>query len=145
METKILIRSGPKPNAVNPPPQWCFWWNLITISRLISEIFMFESVDRRTDRRTDGCPLDSHPISSPWAFGSGELKSVGINMWCLIIFLLLLLDCKREQLNYPCQGTKVFQYCTCTCPAGGVTYNFNSPCKHMHLSFKSVSNKNIRE
>ena len=33
-----------------------------------------ESVDRRMDRWTDGRPLDSHPISSTWAFGSGELK-----------------------------------------------------------------------
>ena len=54
METKVLIRSSPKPYAVNPPPQWwCFLWNLMTISQLISEIFMFESVDRRMDRRTD--------------------------------------------------------------------------------------------
>ena len=29
----------------------------------------------------------------------------------------------------------------CTCPAGRVTYNFHSSCKHMHLSFKSVCNK----
>ena len=37
------------------------------------------------------------------------------------------------------QGTKIFQYCTC--PAGRKTYNFHSSCKHMHLSFKSVCNK----
>ena len=37
------------------------------------------------------------------------------------------------------QGTKIFKYCTC--PAGRVTYNFHSSCKHMHLSFKSVCNK----
>ena len=37
------------------------------------------------------------------------------------------------------QGTKIFQYCTC--PAGRVTNNFHSSCKHMHLSFKSVCNK----
>ena len=37
------------------------------------------------------------------------------------------------------QGTKIFQYCTC--PAGQVTYNFHLSCKHMHLSFKSVFNK----
>ena len=36
-------------------------------------------------------------------------------------------------------GTKIFQYCTC--PAGRVTYNFHLSCKHMHLSFKSVCNK----
>ena len=37
------------------------------------------------------------------------------------------------------QGTKIFQYCTC--PAGWVTYNFHLSCKHMHLSFKSLCNK----
>ena len=37
------------------------------------------------------------------------------------------------------QGTKIFQYCTC--PAGQVTYNFHSPCKHMHSSLKIVCNK----
>ena len=37
------------------------------------------------------------------------------------------------------QGTKIFKYCTC--PAGQVTYNFHSYCKHMHLSFKRVCNK----
>ena len=37
------------------------------------------------------------------------------------------------------QGTKVFQFCTC--PAGRVTYNFHSSCKHMHWSFKIVCNK----
>ena len=37
------------------------------------------------------------------------------------------------------QGTKIFQYCTC--PAGRVTYNFHLSCKHLHLSFKSVCNK----
>ena len=36
-------------------------------------------------------------------------------------------------------GTKIVQYCTC--PAGRVTYNFHSSCKHMHLSFKIVCNK----
>ena len=33
----------------------------------------------------------------------------------------------------------------CTCPAGHVTYNFHSSCKHMHLSFKSVCNKEHKE
>ena len=41
------------------------------------------------------------------------------------------------------QGTNIFQYCTC--PAGRVTYNFHSSCKHMHLSFKSVCNKEHKE
>ena len=47
METRVLIQSGPKPNAANPPPQWCFRWNLIMIGQLVSEIFMSESVNRR--------------------------------------------------------------------------------------------------
>ena len=37
------------------------------------------------------------------------------------------------------QGTNIFKYCTC--PAGQVTYNFHSFCKHKHLSFKSLCNK----
>ena len=74
METRVLIRSSRKPNTINPPPQWCSWWNLIMIGQLVSEIIMFESVDARTNRRTDGRRLESHTISSPWAFGSGELK-----------------------------------------------------------------------
>ena len=36
-------------------------------------------------------------------------------------------------------GDKNIQYCTC--PAGRVTYNFHSSCKHMHLSFKKLCNK----
>ena len=35
---------------------------------------MSESVNARTDGRTDGRRLESHHISSPRAFGSGELK-----------------------------------------------------------------------
>ena len=41
------------------------------------------------------------------------------------------------------QGTKIFQYCTC--PAGRVTYNFHSSYKHMHVSFKSVCNKEHKQ
>ena len=37
------------------------------------------------------------------------------------------------------QGTNIFQYSTC--PAGRVTYNFHSSCKHMHLSLKSICHK----
>ena len=37
---------------------------------------MFESVEGRSDGCTDGRRLESHPISSPRAFGSGELKMV---------------------------------------------------------------------
>ena len=53
-----------------------------------------------------------------------------------------LLKQKTVNMSYTSQhwqGTKIFQYCTC--PAGRVTYNFHSSCKHTHLSFKSVCNK----
>ena len=31
----------------------------------------------------------------------------------------------------------------CTCPAGQLTYNFHSSCKHMHLSFKRMYGRNM--
>ena len=37
---------------------------------------MFESVDARTDGRR----LESHPINSRRAFGSGELKLIGVGI-----------------------------------------------------------------
>ena len=69
METRVLFRSGPKPNAANPPPQWFSRWNLITICHLVSEIFHVWKCGPE-----DRCRLKSHPISSSRAFGSGELK-----------------------------------------------------------------------
>ena len=48
-------------------------------------------------------------------------------------------SCRPVVFQITTQGTKIFQYCTC--PAGRVTYNFHLPCKHMHLSFKSICNK----
>ena len=48
METRVLIRSGPKPNACSqPPPQWCFRWNWIMIGRP-----RYSSLKVRTDPRT---------------------------------------------------------------------------------------------
>ena len=45
------------------------------VGPLVSEVFTSESVYRQTDSQTNGCRLESHPISSPCerAFGSGEL------------------------------------------------------------------------
>ena len=41
---------------------------------------MFEGVN--TDTQTDGHRLESHPISLPGAFGSGELKNDGMtDIW----------------------------------------------------------------
>ena len=48
-------------------------------------------------------------------------------------------DNKSIDLNNMHQGTKIFKYCTY--PAGRVTYNFHLSCKRMHMSFKSVCNK----
>ena len=39
-------------------------------------------------------------------------------------------------------GDKISKYCTC--PEGLVTQNFLLSCKHMHLSFKSVCNKELK-
>ena len=49
---------------------------------------------------------------------------------------------KSQTTDQPHQGTKIFQYYTC--PAGRVTYNFHLSCKHMHMSFKSVCNKELK-
>ena len=54
------------------------------------------------------------------------------------------MHCIAQPLNFEkkqglLQGTKIFQYSKC--PGGRVTYNFHSSCKHMHLSFKNVYNK----
>ena len=54
--------------------------------------------------------------------------------------------CKKKRFlptykpaHLPIPGDKIFQ-CS-TCPAGQMTYNFHSSCKHMYLSFTSVCNK----
>ena len=36
-----------------------------------------------------------------------------------------------QRVKVSIQRTKIFKYCTC--PAGRVTYNFHSSCKHMHV------------
>ena len=53
-------------------PGGCIW-NLVAIDPAVSEEKLFEIVDGRTT--DDGWTTEpSHPISSPGAFGSGELK-----------------------------------------------------------------------
>ena len=49
----------------------------------------------------------------------------------------------KDLLCLVMQGTKIFQYCTC--PAGRVTYKFNSSCKHMFCALKEYAIKSIRE
>ena len=59
MDTRVLMQSGPKPYAANPPPQLCSRLNLIMNGLLVSEIFMFKSVDAQTDGRTHARRLKS--------------------------------------------------------------------------------------
>ena len=54
-----------------------------------------------------------------------------------------VLKMRWYNLWYKHQGTKIFQYWAC--PAGRVTYIIHSSCKHMHLSFKNVFNKEHKE
>ena len=49
------------------------------------------------------------------------------------------LQITRPTIKAWMQRTKIFRYCTG--PAGRVTYNFHSSCKHIYMSFKSVCNK----
>ena len=66
--------------------------------------------------------------------------------WCTwelpkIVFKILMTDFKAL-ISKSMQGTKIFQYCTW--PAGRVTYNFHSSCKHMQCPLKGYAIKNIR-
>ena len=75
--------------------------------------------------RTDGRRLESHTISSPWAFGSGELKISKMLVTCCYsplhlfsifewIFLILAgnNDTHKSfnELDYPLQPTTKFSY-----------------------------------
>ena len=76
-----------------------------------------------------------------WNFVQPTLIGLQITVLnnCLkIIFFLFLNQNIYCGFSKERQGTKIFHYWTC--PAGQVTYNFHSSCKHnvMHLSFKSV-------
>ena len=46
------------------------------IGQLVSEIFMSESVNGRMDGRRP----ESHPVSSPRAFGSGKLTNMNLQI-----------------------------------------------------------------
>ena len=57
-------------------PEGCIW-NLVTISPVVSEKKSFEIVDEQTDGRWTMEP--AYTISSPGAFGSGELKTQNLS------------------------------------------------------------------
>ena len=61
METGVLDRPGPKPNKAFPHQNDAT--DKILLQLLVAEIYMFESVNRRTDALTDGRRLESHPIN----------------------------------------------------------------------------------
>ena len=46
-----------------------------------------------------------------------------------------------SQTHWPGRGQKYFNI---SCPTARVTYNFHSSCKHIHLSFKSLCNKEYK-
>ena len=63
-----------------PPIPGGYIWNLVTIGPVVSEEKSFEIVDGRRTTTDDGRRRTTEPaytISSPGAFGSGELKTVG--------------------------------------------------------------------
>ena len=65
-------------------PGGCIW-NLVAIGLVVAEEKSFEIVDGRTDGRTTE---PAYTISSPGAFGSGELKTT-----------FVLLDRKKKHMD----------------------------------------------
>ena len=74
MAVMLVMWPGPFEQLFVPPTPGGYIWNLVTIGPVVSEEKSFEIVDGRRRRTTE----PSHPISSPGAFGSGELKNIGI-------------------------------------------------------------------
>ena len=62
-------------------------------------------------------------------------------MILLIWYLVAKIYYNTDQSLYITSGQKIHVFKYCTHPEGQVTCNFHSSCKHMHLSFKSVYNK----
>ena len=67
----LVMWLGPFENFSLPPTSEGYIWNLVSIGLVVLEEKSFEIVDGRRRRTTE----PSHPISSPGAFGSGELKT----------------------------------------------------------------------
>ena len=129
--TFFLIWSGLKPNKVNPSPQWCSRWNLILIGQLVSEIFMFESVDAQTDRHW----LESHPIRQPQAFASGELN---INNLLLVLFIKIQnfsLFAPIQNHSYPFWHRAIYTSNNKTnWPKNSLLFQSKQWCKHLILN-----------
>ena len=78
MAAMLVMWPRPFEQLLFPKGPWGCIWNLVAIGPVVSEEKLFEIVDgRRTDgRTTDGrrTTKPAYTISSPGAFGSGELK-----------------------------------------------------------------------
>ena len=92
LKTCCTPKIHPKPNAVNPSPQWCFRWNLIMIGPLFLEIFMSESVNGRMDGWTPArVPSDklTESLRLRWANKSAlwsKCTHLNIKHWMLLGF-----------------------------------------------------------
>ena len=98
METRVLIRSGSK--------QWCSRWNLILIGKLVSEIYLC------LKGWMEGRRLESHPISSLRAFGSGELKVLEIyKLWNLYSYAQCTTSFLKKK-SWNLQNMQCVHFCT---------------------------------
>ena len=79
MAAILVMRPEPFEQLFVPPIPGGYIWNLVTIGPVVSEEKSFEIVDGRRRTTDDGRRRTTEPaytISSPGAFGSGELKKV---------------------------------------------------------------------
>ena len=78
MAAILVMWPGPFEQILVPLIPGGYIWNLVTIGPVVSEEKSFEIVDGRRTTTDDGRRRTTEPvytISSPGAFGSGELKS----------------------------------------------------------------------
>ena len=83
MDMAAILVMWPEPfeQLFVPPIPGGYIWNLVTIGPVVSEEKSFEIVDGRRRTTDDGRRRTTEPaytISSPGAFGSGELKKLSL-------------------------------------------------------------------
>ena len=90
MAAMLVMWPSPFEQFFFPKVHGGFIWNLVAIGSGVTEEKSFEIVDGRTDgRRTDGRTTEpAYTISSPGAFGSGELKSLTRRLWIYQLYVL---------------------------------------------------------
>ena len=90
MAAILLMWPGRFEQLFVPPTPGGYIWNLVTIGPVVSEEKLFEIVDGRRRRTTEHgrrTTEPSHPISSPGALGSGELKKIDSFVTFIFIFI----------------------------------------------------------